>query len=106
MKLKLIDAFAKLGLKRDAQLQEIRNVIGKYKDVKDLTDAEIRDVLTALEAKSMTDEEYNKLLERLIKGAEYLERNLTPAERAKGQKLYDELEIRVKAYKKVNADAS
>lgn len=101
MKIKLIDAFAKLGLKRDAQLQMIKDVIGEYKAVKDLSDSEIQEVLMVLEARLMADDEYDKLLERLVKGAEYLERtDLTQAQREKAQKLYDELEKRVLAYKK------
>lgn len=101
MKMQLINTFASLKLKRDEQLQVIKDVIGEYKSVKDLSASEIREVLTALEAKNMTDEEYDKLLERLVKGAEYLERtDITPAQREKAQKLYDDLEKRVLAYKR------
>lgn len=101
MKIRLIDTFAKLELKRDEQLQVIKDVIGEYKSVKDLSDAEIQEVLMVLEARLMTDNDYDKLLERLVKGAEYLERTeLSPAQRKKAQKLYDEIKQRVKAYKR------
>lgn len=52
-----------------------------------------------------TEEEYNKTLERLVKGAEYLENPfLQPEQRDKAQKLYDTLETQIRAYKEAKAN--
>lgn len=48
----------------------------------------------------MTEEEYFKLLERIIKGAEYLDNPLIkPEDYRKGMKLYDALCEQVLQYK-------
>lgn len=48
----------------------------------------------------MTEEEYNSTLTRLVKGAEYLENPLlSEKDRIKGQRLYDALEYKIRAYK-------
>lgn len=53
-----------------------------------------------------TDEEYFKLLERLVKGAIYLENPLiTEEDHSKGMKLYDAIEAEIEAYKQSRRDA-
>ncbi|GAB7387402.1 hypothetical protein BSNK01_12380 [Bacillaceae bacterium] len=48
----------------------------------------------------MTEQEYFKLLERLVKGADYLDNPLLlPEEYEKGRKLYDEIEEKILRYK-------
>lgn len=53
----------------------------------------------------MTEKEYNNTLARLVKGAEYLENPLlNEKDRTKGQRLYDELEYKIRAYKEETTD--
>lgn len=53
----------------------------------------------------MTEQEYNSILARLVKGAEYLENPLlSEKDRAKGQRLYDELEHKIRVYKEANSN--
>jgi len=53
----------------------------------------------------MTEDEYNELLKRLVKGAEYLSNPLIkPDDYKKGMKLYNELEQKILEYRGVKED--
>jgi hypothetical protein len=50
--------------------------------------------------KIKSEEEYFSVLERLVKGAEYLSGDLTEEKRKKAEKLYEELERDILEYNK------
>ncbi|BCJ86477.1 hypothetical protein [Effusibacillus dendaii] len=89
--IRLIQAFADLGYGRKEQEQAIAEALNESKHISKLSQQEIKRVLKHIGI----DEEYDDLLKRLVTGAEYLEReDLTPQQREKAQKRYDELDMR------------
>ena len=71
--------------------QKIREILSEKKEEKKITKPE---------PKLKSEEEYFKALERLVKGAEYLSKELTKEQYEKGMRLYEELEKDIFEYQR------
>lgn len=71
--------------------QKIREILSEKKEERKLSN---------LEVKLKSEEEYFQALNRLVKGAEYLSKELTQEQYEKGMKLYEELEKDIFEYQR------